>query len=52
MKKERTKAAQAILIASYVTDWACLIAAGVVGTVLGNVTPTRRPFYLNDPNIS
>ncbi|KAI0136286.1 PAP2 superfamily protein [Xylariales sp. AK1849] len=41
-----------ILVASYVSDWICLIAAGIVGLVLGNITPNKRPFRLEDPNIS
>lgn len=41
-----------VLIASYATDWIVLIAADAVGFVLGNITPNRRPFSLDDPNIS
>lgn len=41
-----------VLLASYVSDWICLIAAGLVGTFLGNVTPNKRPFRLTDPNIA
>ncbi|KAH8195226.1 hypothetical protein TruAng_010609 [Truncatella angustata] len=41
-----------VLIASYATDWLCLIAAGVVGTVLGSITPNKRPFRLDDANIA
>ena len=42
----------AMVIGSYVFDWLILIAVGVVGVVLGNVTPNKRPFSLQDPNIS
>ncbi|KAK8050037.1 lipid phosphate phosphatase 4 [Apiospora phragmitis] len=41
-----------VLIASYATDWIVLIAADAVGFYLGNITPNRRPFSLEDPNIS
>ncbi|RYP64281.1 hypothetical protein DL771_008840 [Monosporascus sp. 5C6A] len=39
-------------ILSYVLDWVILIIVGVIGLVLGNVTPNKRPFSLQDPNIS
>ncbi len=48
----RRKKGTVILILSYVLDWAVLIAVGVVGTILGNITPNKRPFSLEDPNIS
>ncbi len=41
-----------VLVASYVWDWIILIAVAVVGFVLGDITPNKRPFYLEDPNIS
>ncbi|KAI0484776.1 PAP2 superfamily-domain-containing protein [Xylariaceae sp. FL0804] len=41
-----------VVIASYALDWVVLIAVGVVGYVLGNITPKKRPFSLQDPNIS
>jgi hypothetical protein len=41
-----------ILVLSYVSDWIVLIAAGLVGTVLGNITPNKRPFRLDDANIA
>ena len=37
---------------SYVLDWAILVVVGVVGLILGKVTPNKRPFSLLDPNIS
>jgi hypothetical protein len=49
--KPRKRGFPFILYASYITDWLCLIAAGVVGTILGNVTPNKRPFRIDDPNI-
>lgn len=41
-----------IVIASYVFDWLILVVVGVVGVILGNVSPNKRPFSLQDPNIS
>ncbi|KAH7026546.1 PAP2 superfamily-domain-containing protein [Microdochium trichocladiopsis] len=41
-----------IQILSYVFDWIILVAVGVVGLILGDVTPNKRPFSLQDPNIS
>jgi len=41
-----------VLAASYVSDWIILIIVAVVGFVLGDITPNKRPFYLEDPNIS
>lgn len=40
------------VIGSYALDWIILIATGVVGVILGNVTPNKRYFSLADPNIS
>ncbi|TPX17430.1 uncharacterized protein E0L32_003073 [Thyridium curvatum] len=41
-----------VLVASYVFDWVVLIAAAAVGYVLGDITPNKRPFQLEDPDIS
>lgn len=41
-----------VVVGSYVFDWLILIVVGVVGVILGNVTPNKRPFSLQDPNIS
>ncbi|OIW34975.1 hypothetical protein CONLIGDRAFT_567963 [Coniochaeta ligniaria NRRL 30616] len=41
-----------VLVASYIWDWIILIIVGVVGFILGDITPNKRPFYLEDPNIS
>ncbi|KAH9908666.1 PAP2 superfamily-domain-containing protein [Xylariomycetidae sp. FL2044] len=41
-----------VVIGSYVLDWIILIAVGVVGVVLGEITPNKRHFSLQDPNIS
>jgi hypothetical protein len=41
-----------MVIASYAFDWIILVALGVVGYILGNVTPNKRPFNLEDPDIS
>ncbi|KAK3383885.1 PAP2 superfamily-domain-containing protein [Lasiosphaeria ovina] len=41
-----------VVIASYVFDWAVLIVAAAVGAILGDITPNKRPFSLEDPDIS
>ncbi|CAJ2513435.1 Uu.00g015540.m01.CDS01 [Anthostomella pinea] len=41
-----------VVILSYVFDWAILIIVAAVGYILGNITPNKRPFSLQDPNIS
>jgi hypothetical protein len=41
-----------VLAASYAADWLVLVVVAVVGFVLGDITPNKRPFYLEDPNIS
>lgn len=41
-----------VLALSYVLDWIILIIVGVVGLILNNITPNKRPFNLEDPNIS
>ncbi len=48
----RGKKVTLFLILSYVFDWVVLIVVGVVGAILGNITPNKRPFSLEDPNIS
>lgn len=40
------------VILSYALDWIVLIALGIVSLVLGLIEPNKRPFSLNDPNIS
>ncbi|KAK3989187.1 PAP2 superfamily-domain-containing protein [Cladorrhinum sp. PSN332] len=37
---------------SYIVDWVILAAVGAVGYVLGHITPNKRPFALDDRNIS
>ncbi|KAI1386958.1 acid phosphatase/Vanadium-dependent haloperoxidase [Hypoxylon trugodes] len=41
-----------VVVGSYAFDWIILIVVGVIGVVLGNITPNKRPFSLQDPNIS
>ncbi|KAI0009092.1 PAP2 superfamily-domain-containing protein [Xylariaceae sp. FL0662B] len=41
-----------IVIGSYVFDWLILIIVGIVGAFLGDITPNKRHFSLQDPNIS
>merc|ERR1712000_558766 len=40
------------VVLSYALDWVILIALGIVSLVLGKIEPNKRPFSLNDPNIS
>ncbi|KAG5985137.1 hypothetical protein E4U55_001106 [Claviceps digitariae] len=40
------------LLASYALDWIVLVAITVAGGFLGRVEPNKRPFALDDPNIS
>ncbi|KAL2137085.1 hypothetical protein VTI74DRAFT_9691 [Chaetomium olivicolor] len=41
-----------VLALSYVFDWVVLVAFGVIGYVLGKITPNKRPFSLDDRNIA
>lgn len=41
-----------VLALSYVFDWVVLVAFGVIGYVLGDITPNKRPFSLDDRNIA
>ena len=41
-----------VVVASYVFDWVILVALGVTGYIMAEVTPNKRPFWLADPNIS
>ncbi|KAL2014998.1 hypothetical protein VTK56DRAFT_6541 [Thermocarpiscus australiensis] len=41
-----------VVALSYASDWAILIIFGVVGYILGDITPNKRPFSLDDRNIS
>ncbi|KAI3332457.1 acid phosphatase/Vanadium-dependent haloperoxidase [Xylariaceae sp. AK1471] len=42
----------AVVILSYAFDWLIMVIVGLIGYFLGNVTPNKRPFSLQDPNIS
>ncbi|KAK3941860.1 PAP2-domain-containing protein [Diplogelasinospora grovesii] len=50
--RRKGRGANLLLTASYVFDWAILVIAAVVGYVLGNITPNKRPFSLEDRDIS
>lgn len=41
-----------VLALSYTVDWAILLAFAVVGYILGDITPNKRPFSLDDRNIA
>ena len=40
------------VVASGIVDWLLIVAAAVGGLFIGNITPNKRPFQLEDPNIS
>lgn len=40
------------LVLSYISDWIILIIFAAVGYVVGNITPNKRPFSLDNPDIS
>lgn len=41
-----------LVISSYVFDWLVIAALSVVGEVLGKRDPNKRPFQLENPDIS
>ncbi|KAK4238233.1 PAP2 superfamily-domain-containing protein [Achaetomium macrosporum] len=41
-----------VLALSYVFDWVVLIAFAAIGYILGDITPNKRPFSLDDRNIA
>jgi hypothetical protein len=41
-----------VVTVSYVFDWVVLIAFAGIGYVLGDITPNKRPFSLDDRNIA
>jgi hypothetical protein len=41
-----------LVILSYVSDWLVLIAAALGGLFIGNANPRKRPFQLENPDIS
>jgi hypothetical protein len=41
-----------VLVLSYGFDWLVLVVFAVVGYVLGNLTPNKRPFSLDDRDIA
>ena len=48
----RRKGKAWVVMLSYAFDWAILALGGVLGYVMGNVSPNKRPFSLFDPDIS
>ncbi|KJR82634.1 PAP2 domain protein [Sporothrix schenckii 1099-18] len=44
--------ASAWVVASGVVDWLLVVATAIGGFYLGNITPTKRPFQLENPDIS
>lgn len=41
-----------VVALSYATDWIILVAFAAIGYVLGDITPNKRPFSLDDKNIA
>jgi len=41
-----------LVLLSYAFDWALLLVGAGVGYVLGEVTPNKRPFSLDDRDIA
>jgi hypothetical protein len=41
-----------VLALSYAFDWLVLAAFAAIGYVLGDITPNKRPFSLDDRNIA
>lgn len=55
MAGSRSRAASGLpfkLVSSYVFDWVILIALGILAILFDKIEPNKRPFSLNDPNIS
>ncbi|KAI1175413.1 acid phosphatase/Vanadium-dependent haloperoxidase [Nemania sp. FL0916] len=50
--RARTKKMDILVIFSYAFDWLIMVVVGVIGYLLGNVTPNKRPFSLLDANIA
>ncbi|KAI0197725.1 acid phosphatase/Vanadium-dependent haloperoxidase [Astrocystis sublimbata] len=48
----KKKKMSVLVILSYAFDWLIMVVVGLIGYFLGNVTPNKRHFSLNDPNIS
>jgi len=40
------------LISSYVLDWIILLGLGALSAVFSSISPNKRPFQLEDPDIS
>ncbi|KAK4449410.1 PAP2 domain-protein [Podospora aff. communis PSN243] len=48
----RKKGKAWVLALSYAFDWFILVVGGVVGYIMGHVSPNMRPFSLQNPDIS
>ncbi|KKF92965.1 Diacylglycerol pyrophosphate phosphatase 1 [Ceratocystis platani] len=42
----------AILVGSYILDWAVVLSLGVACVIMNGLTPNKRPFALDNPEIS
>ncbi|KAI0388811.1 acid phosphatase/Vanadium-dependent haloperoxidase [Xylariaceae sp. FL0594] len=52
MGSSRPKKIDLVVVLSYAFDWLIIVIVGVIGVILGNVTPNKRPFSLYDQNIA
>ncbi|KAI1325263.1 PAP2 superfamily-domain-containing protein [Xylariaceae sp. FL0255] len=51
-RKRSTKASKLLVVLSYVLDWVVLIVVFLAAGLIGRLTPNKRPFSLQDPDIS
>lgn len=50
--RHRSMRSKVIVASSYVFDWAIILVILAISFYMGNHSPNRRPFFLEDPNIS
>lgn len=50
--RTRKKMGILVLLLSYALDWVTLVVLAVAGFLLGNLSPQKRPFSLENPDIS
>lgn len=50
--RHRSMKSKVIVASSYAFDWAIILVILGVSLYMGNRPPNRRPFFLEDPNIS
>lgn len=50
--RNRSTKSAIIVASSYAFDWVIILASLGVSYLMGHQTPNKRPFFLEDPNIS